>query len=84
MKMTQMFHKTLPVSYKNDYIFGEKPIVRTHGKLHRPKKRWFLHFVLMQISRKSLNNEADLTLQPVEIHHLIHNTPLPSAVPLLS
>jgi len=84
MKMTQMFHKKLPVSHKNDCIFGENSIVRIRGKLHQPKKLWFLHFVMMQIRRKSLNNEADLTLQPVEIHHLIHNTPLPSAVPLLS
>jgi hypothetical protein len=42
-KMTQMFHKKLPVSHKNDYIFGEKPIVRTPEKLHQPKKLWFLH-----------------------------------------
>ena len=84
MKMTQMFHKTLPVSHKNDYIFGEKPVARTHGKIHQTKKWWFLHFVMMQIRRKSLNPEAKLTLQPVETRHLIHNTSLPSAVPLLS
>jgi len=70
MKMTQMFHKKLPMSHKNDYIFGEKPIVRIRGKLHRPKKLWFLHFVMMQIRRKSLNNEADLTLLLLKFHHL--------------
>mgnify|MGYP000971353938 CR=1 FL=1 len=70
MKMTQMFHKKLPVSHKNDDIFGEKPIVRTPGKLHQPKKLWFLHFVMMQIRRKSLNNEADLTLLLLKFRHL--------------
>jgi len=70
MKMTQMFHKKLQVSHKNDYIFGEKPVVRTRRKLHQPKKLWFLHFVMMQIRRKSLNNEADLTLLLLKFHHL--------------
>jgi hypothetical protein len=37
-KMTQMFHKKLQVSHKNDHIFGEKPIVHIHGKLHQTKK----------------------------------------------
>ena len=69
-KMTQMFRKKLSVLHKNDYIFVEKPVVRTRRKLHQPKKLWFLHFVMMQIRRKSLNNEADLTLPLLKFHHL--------------
>jgi hypothetical protein len=68
--MAQMFHKTLPVSHKNDYIFGENPIVRIREKLHQTKKWRFLHSVMMQIRRKSLNNEADLTLLLLKFHHL--------------
>ena len=70
IQMTHPFPKEYPVSHKNDYIFGEKPIVRTRGKLHQTKKLWFLHFVMMQIRRKSLNNEADLTLLLLKFHHL--------------
>jgi hypothetical protein len=69
-KMTQMFRKKLPVSHKNDNIFGENPIVRIRRKLHQPKKWWFLHFGMMQIRRKSLNNEAKLTPYPIKCHHL--------------
>jgi len=29
IQMTHPFPKEYPVSHKNDYIFGEKPIVRT-------------------------------------------------------
>jgi len=62
--------KELPVAPTTDPIFGEKPVVRTRRKLHQPKKLWFLHFVMMQIRRKSLNNEADLTLLLLKFHHL--------------
>ena len=57
-------------AHKNYTIVREKPVVRTRGKLHQPKKLWFLHFVMMQIRRKSLNNEADLTLPLLKFHHL--------------
>jgi hypothetical protein len=57
-------------AHKNYTIVGEKPVVRTREKLHQPKKWWFLHFVMMQIRRKSLNNEADLTLLLLKFHHL--------------
>jgi hypothetical protein len=68
--MTLLFPKKCPASPTNDPIFGENPIVRTRGKLHQPKKWWFLHFVMMQIRRKSLNNEADLTLLLLKFRHL--------------
>jgi len=41
MKMTQMFHKKLPMSHKNDYIFGEKPIVRIRENYIRRKSCGF-------------------------------------------
>ena len=60
-------------SDNNDPILRENPVVRTREKLHRTKKLWFLHFVMKEIRRKSLNIEANLTLYPPQKSPHLHS-----------